>query len=354
MKIGLIVPANLKYAPYVQYYLKVLDASHVEYKLMVWNKVGINEDVACVLNYSSVDSNRKKIFIGHILFAGKCKQYIKKEKIDHMIIFTIAPLFFLGENFLRRFNNKMIIDIRDDSPFRSRFSDKLKRICSLAKSVVVSSNNYSPWTGRETVLCHNVDVDLLKKYVDLPIKKVQDIPHEIVFAGTMNEADINISILKILGNSKLFSFGFVGNRNEGKKIVEKFVSENQYMNVWFEGTYKKEDIVNKYREKAELINIFRANTIINRNALPNKLYDAVVSAVPVVVFRHNEAIVNYVEKYNLGIILDDLEPSLIEDSLINGIEKFDYSLFQKGRAEFLDKVLDDQRSFEEMLQTFIS
>lgn len=353
MRVGLIVPANLKYAPYVQYYLSVLKEKSIDYKLMLWNKAGIKEDAECILNFECADTNRKRILFGHILFAHKCRKYVKSEHIDHLIVFTIAPLFFLGVHFLRQFRNKLIIDIRDDSPFRRKFPNKLKQICSLAKNIVVSSKSYESWTGRETILCHNADVELIKKYYELNAKEKKEAPYTIVFAGSMIEADINISTIRKLKNSKLFSFGFIGKTNEFKEKIINEVTENGYSNVWFEGTYEKSEIVNKYRTYADFINIFRQNTIVNKNALPNKLYDAIVSAVPVVVFRHNEAIVKYVEKYQLGIVLDDSELDMLEKSLLAKIQKFDYSLFEKGRRAFLNEVLGDQNNFEGMLLSFV-
>ena len=120
-----------------------------------------------------------------------------------------------------------------------------------------------------------------------------------------------------------------------------------------EDNEKEYEIVNKYRIHADFINIFRRNTIVNRNALPNKLYDAIVSAVPVVVFRHNEAIVKYVEKYQLGIVIDDSELDTLEKTLLTKIKTFDYGSFEKGRRTFLSEVLDDQNKFERMLLSFV-
>jgi hypothetical protein len=41
--IGIIVPANIKYAPYVQNYLKILKQRKINYKIMSWDRTGLEE-----------------------------------------------------------------------------------------------------------------------------------------------------------------------------------------------------------------------------------------------------------------------------------------------------------------------
>lgn len=353
MKVGLIIPANIKYSPYVQYYVQVLDRLKIEYKTIAWKKVDIEESIDFPFNYACSDSQRKKIFLGHFLFARHCRKIVRRENFDKLVIFTIAPVFFLGSLFLKKYKNQFIFDIRDDSPFRRKFSSKLKVICKMANVVVVSSDNFSPWTGCNTILCHNADSMLIKKYYNLPVKKSIGDTKSIVFAGSMNEAEINIQVISALKNNNSFSLGFIGKPNAEKQKIEDYVKKNNITNVWFEGTYKKEEIVDKYQDSADIINIIRKENTINKNALPNKLYDAVVSAIPLIVFEHNEAIANYVKEYNLGIILQEVDLSCLPEAIENKMNTFNFDLYEEGRKKFLQKVLDDQQLFESMVSLFV-
>lgn len=350
MKIGLIVPANIKYSPYVQYYIDLLNDYDVEYRIMSWDKAGIDEAADMTFRFNTSDFNRKRILFGHALFAFKCKDFIRKERIDHLIVFTIAPMFFLGYKFLRQFNGKLVIDIRDDSPFRRRFPDKLKKYSELSHTLVVSSPYYSAWFKKHSFLCHNADFSIINRYPAQYGKDNIKSPIRIVFAGMMIEENINIDIIDQLKNDKEFKLVYIGRDNEKKEKIKEFVDKNRIQNVSFKGEYKKGDIVDIYRQEADLVNILRQNTIINRNALPNKLYDAVVSGVPLVVFRHNVAIADYVSKFNLGIIID--EPYDIKSQVINEIQKFDFEGYKKGRIDFLRKVRDDYYLFAERLRKF--
>lgn len=350
MKIGLVVPANLKYSPYVNYYTDILQKENVEYRIMSWDKVGIKEGTDMAYTLQTSDFDRKKILAGHFLFANKCKQYIRKEKITHLIIYTIAPLFFMGYHFLQSFQGRIIMDIRDDSPFRRKFLNRLNRFADLAWTIVVSSPFYAEWIRKKSFQCHNVNIATLNRYDDSFSHEPFTFPVKLTFAGMLIEEQLNIEVVRQLADKEDFSLTYIGMEIEGKQKLRKYVEDNSIHNVTFKGEYKKEDIVDIYRKEADLVNILRAKTEINKNALPNKLYDAVISGIPIVVYDHNEAISNYVKQYNLGIILKE-EKDLYKQ-LQDGIQHFDVQKYGIGRKEFLTEVRADYSNFKEQLVRF--
>lgn len=350
MKIGLIVPANLKYSPYVNYYTDILQKQNIDYRIMSWDKAGIKEDVDMVYTLQTSDFDRKKILAGHFLFANKCKQYIKKENITHLIVYTIAPLYFMGYHFLKSFQGRIIMDIRDDSPFRRRFPDRLNRFADLAQTVVVSSPFYAEWIQKKSFQCHNVNLAMLDRYDDSFNHGAFTYPVKLTFAGMLIEEKLNMEVARQLADKEDFMLVFIGMEIEGKQKLRKYVEDNSIYNVTFKGEYKKDDIVDIYREEADIVNILRAKTEINKNALPNKLYDAVISGIPVAVYGHNEAISNYVKQYNLGIILKEEEN--LYKQLQDGIQHFDAQQYGTGRKEFLNKVRMDYSIFKDQLVQF--
>ncbi len=348
--IGIVAPANLKYLPYFEYYATALKNANIPYKVMSWNKSSLKEDVDFAFDYPVNDSNRKKMMLGYLKFARACKRYIRKEGIRKLVVLTAAPAFFLGLSFLKK--RSYILDIRDDSPLIRRFPKHFHKLCSAASMTVVSSPKFNAWMPKDGILCHNADVLQIEKYFSLPPKQKKNGPCSIVFAGMMIESEMNIDILRRMKGDARFSFGFIGRPNEGKERIVRYAAEEKMDNVFFEGTYKKEEIVDIYREKADLINIFRAKTTVNKNALPNKLYDAVISAVPLVVFSHNEAISDYVKAYSLGISLDEKDLEDLPTVLAAKMEEFDYEKYMEGRAAFLQAVLDDMSRFTHELLAF--
>ena len=353
MKIALIIPINLKFAPYVRYYTRILDEKQIEYKIVLWDKRNIEEKADSIFHFHTSDFNRKRTFLGYILFDKHCKRFLAKEKFDKVIFFTMAPMFFMGRRYLDRYKGKYLLDIRDDSPFRRRFEHRFNKICRDAEAVVVSSPKYSEWVKLNTTICHNIDMEMLMKYANTKPAEGFKLPIVITFAGMMIEQNININVLRQLGNNSNFKFRFVGRTNLGMSEVEKYAREHWLKNVVFEGEYKKEEIIDIYRADSDLINIIRDNTIINQNALPNKLYDAILAGIPLVVFEHNEAIANYVRQYNLGIILTKDQMDDLGVAIIDEMNNFDYESYMQGRNDFLNSVISDMIAFKEVVLGFV-
>ena len=353
MKIVLIIPINLRFAPYVQYYTRILDEKQIEYKTVLWDKRNIIEEADSVFHFHTSDFNRKRTLLGYILFDKHCKRFLKKEKFDKIIFFTMAPLFFMGQRFLKKYKGRYLLDIRDDSPFRRRFEKRFDEVCNNAESVVVSSPKFAEWIKIKTTICHNINMEMLVKYSYIIPATEFRIPIVITFAGMMIEQNMNIQVLKQLGNNPDFKFRFVGRPNLGMNEVEKYAKDNELANVIFEGEYKKEEIIDIYRLDSDLINIIRENTITNKNALPNKLYDAILAGIPLVVFDHNEAIANYVRQYYLGIILSQDQMKDLENAIKGALNNFDYEQYREGRQAFLSSVTNDMSIFKDAVQKFV-
>lgn len=353
--IGIIVPGNKKYTPYIQNYIDVLNEKHCDYKVMSWNKTGLQEDeIDLSFNYTVKDSDRKRMLWGYIRFTKVCKKYIKSNGIDKLIILTVAPAFFFGLRYLTRFKGEYILDIRDDSPLVRRFPGHFKKICALARTVVVSSDEFTPWTGRETVLCHNADLEQLRLHKNDTITDKFKTPTRIVFAGVMIEGPCNVEVLKSFQNDIRFEHIIIGRDSSGKQLIQDYVASSGMTNVVFEGAYNKNEIIDIYREKADLINIFRARTTVNRNALPNKLYEAVLAGRPIIVFEHNLAIAKYAKKYNLGIIIPDNLDVGLNDFVFERLKSFNFREYEEGRKVFLEEVEKEMKRFVKSIELFSS
>lgn len=350
-KVCVIAPANLKYVPYYKYYTDILDASGICYDIISWDRAGIEEKVSFSMKYPAKDFDRKRMLWGYLKFGQFCRRIISKQQYEKIIFLTVAPVFFCGPFLLNKYKGKYWLDIRDYSPIVHYFPWCFEAICRNAWKIVVSSPSFNSWIKAPTIICHNADVNQIKNSAGLYVKRPEHADSlRIVFAGMMIEEDINIRVLDCYKNSEKICFSFIGRDIEGKQKIETFVKKNGINNVLFEGAYKKEDIIEIYREKADFVNIFRANTIINKNALPNKLYDAVISGVPVIVFDHNEAIVSFVEKYNLGIVMNEAQIGMLPE-LMNS---FDFSAYEVGRKQFLEQVIEDMASFKKTLLSYVA
>lgn len=348
-KVGIVSTCNLKYAPYIRLYTSILDRLSMEYDLITWDKCNLEEDVAYAYHGKKNDGDKVKTFFQYIGFGRFLDKILYENKYSRLIVCNPAPLLFIRSRTLKLYKKKFIWDIRDDTPIRKVFKTKFDRIRRCAAMVVTSSRRYDEWIGEPTVLSHNADRKMIVDSLSYVPQKKQHEEICVINAGKMIEEDENIGVLKILGNNSQYKFVYYGSEVPGKIKLMNYCRDSGLSNVEFFGTYDKNEIVDIYRTKGDLINILRANTIINRDALPNKLYEAVMAGVPLVVFNHNTVISEYTKKYNLGIVLhSESELTLLG----NKLSEFDFEAYRIGRVGFLTEIQNDIDVFEKQVEKF--
>lgn len=348
-KVGIVSTCNLKYAPYIKLYTTVLDKAGIKYDLIIWDKYDLNEQVAYSYHGKKNDGDKIKSFFQYIGFGRFLDKILYENRYERLIVCNPAPLLFIRKKTLEIYKERFIWDIRDDSPIRKYFYRKFKKIRSNAAMVVTSSRRYDQWIGEPTVLSHNAEKRMILNSLDYMPHRKNCGRVRIINAGKMIEESENIEVLKRMGNDSRYEFIYYGREVPGKVKLMDFCRENNIENVTFLGTYNKGEIIDIYRNQGDLINILRANTTINRDALPNKLYEAVIAGVPLVVFEHNTVISDYAKKYYLGIVLRD-ESEL--GSLVSMLDDFDFERYADGRKKFLEQIVNDIDLFEERVKKF--
>ena len=349
---GFIVPSNLKYAPYVQYYVDAYKKNGAEFEIISWDRKGIGEEVDFAYHKAVEDHDRFGVLLGYIGFSSFVKRIVKKRKYDKLVVFTVAAAVAIS-GILKKYKGKYILDIRDASPLVTKAEKKFKAAVSGAAEVVSSSPNFAEWIGRDAHICHNVDISVLEGARDIPVSKLGGGSCRIVFAGLLIEQAINARLVESVANDSRYSLSFYGTPNAGRDEIEKYVVDNGVNNVSFFGTYQKAQITSIYRENADFVNVIRKKSRVNKDALPNKLYDAIGAGVPIIVFRHNEAIAKYAEEYNLGLILEEGDENNFAEAIQVAVDKFDRDAFESGRMRFIDHVISEQNKYLDIVTKFI-
>lgn len=352
--IGLIVPSNLRYAPYVQYYINAFRSTGTRAELISWDKRRIDEDVDFSFRFRTKDSNRVAMFTGHLLFSAYAAWIVRRRRYERLVVFTVAPSIFMSSLLLKHYPHRYVLDIRDASPLVRACPVRFRRVVDSAKLVVASSPRFESWIQRKALLCHNIDVETVRSHSEDPIRRPSGPPYRIACAGLMREADSNIEFIRHTCDSGMFLHTYIGPDNHGMDRIRAFAERNDIMNVRFLGAYRREEIVDLYQRNADFVNIVRSNRVVNSDALPNRLYDAVAVAKPVIVLDHDTAVVQYVRDYELGIVLAPEDMSGTGDVIAKKLERFSYERYELGRRRFIDMVLSDQEAFQEALRRFAS
>ena len=348
--IGLFLPTNIKYAPYINNYIEILSKRKIDYEIILWDKRGIEKESDNIYKKKMEDKNSLKKIIKYVGFIKFIRKKIKQRNYEKVIVFTLAPAIFLIDILLNRYKNNYILDVRDDTPLRKFLYHNIILLARNAQILIASSPCYEKWLKRKVTLCHNIDVEKIKEEIEYTPKKKEGDTICITCAGMMMEGKTNLYFLQKYASDSKMKFCYYGPMNQEMEVLKEYAKDRK--NVKFMGIYKKEDIYNIYRKQTDYVNVLRHKSVVNAEALPNKLYEAVISGVPIIAFEHNEAISFYSKKYYLGVIFKDENEIMNENTFYQKIFVFDYEKYSIGRKKFLADVLNCMNEFEEVLIRF--
>ena len=349
MKLALLISGNVLKAPYIQSYLNILDQSNVEYKVITWNRLVIEEQNTIPFNLKSGEGREYfNRLIGYLRYVHFVKKQLKNENYDKVIVFTIALGIFLLPFLNKRFSNKYIFDIRDRSIVGNVLKKKVAKLIEDSFFTVISSMGYLSWLPKSEkfVLSHNCayPLDFHKSTINFPQNK-----YLIVTIGTLRDYETNSQIIKVLGNHPNYNLKFVGS-GPSLSAFRQIVSENGFTNIEFTGGYKKhEELAHLYG--THFINLLINLTINSKTCMGNRMYLSAITGIPLLVNSKTYQ-AEVVSQYNLGCIIDFDKPLI--NQIENYIKSFNIELFDKGRMEFLKIVGIETATFEFKLKLFLN
>ncbi|GAM16236.1 glycosyltransferase [Mesobacillus selenatarsenatis] len=354
MKVGLVLPANILHAPYLEYYTEILDDENINYNIIYWNKVNLDENVknSIAFNHTcSYDSGNVKKLIGYYLFSRFVIREIKRRNYDKLIILVPQIGLFLANYLEKHYKNNYILDIRDYSKM-NRFAGKYNAIIKNSNFTVISSEGYRKWLpsfDRYTI-SHNVFINRLQQVEDLNSNLKNK--NEIVFSniGSIRHYEENIKILDMFKNSTKFQLRYIGT-GICEKDLELYCVNNKINNVYFHGRYSREEELDFYY-KSDLINLIMPTKDLGpQTSMSNRLYNACVAKRPVII-SNNSYMSNLVQEYNLGLVVD-IESDNLEEKINSYISSFNYETYKLGCIEFLNRVQIEEEKFKNNLKQFL-
>ena len=352
MKIALIIPCNIWFAPFVNIYTRILEEHNIRYDIISWNKEG-NEDNTGLQYEKSMNTNSQiSKFIQYIKFASFVKRVINKNKYDKLIIFTSQAAIFMHKFLERKYKNRYIFDFRDLSIEQSDiFKGPMKNVLKNSYSNVVSSPGFLKCLPKDFkyYLSHNFNIEIVKKVLQdstiIPFKKM---PYNILTIGGIRDYDSNIEVVDALANKKNVTISFVG-RGPASESIKQYVNDNKIDNADFVGFYKKEDEAG-YVQESTFMNIYYPSVITHDTALSNRFYNALIYKKPMIV-KTNSIQGDYVEKYNLGLSLSNCEN--LHKKIQDFLDKEDNKLFNESCNNLLKEFKGDYDKFFEMIHNFV-
>jgi len=345
MKIALICPSNILYMPYVKNYENVLVEQNIDYDIINWDRFHIEE--ISDTTYRDKKKGHQRNFLDYLKYKKFLMNRLNSIHYDKVIVFGIQLSYFLKKTMKNNFNEKYIIDIRDHNKILKFFN--FKKLVESSAFTVLSSPGYKEWLPKSNkyVINHNTQIPRIDD-----LKEIGTFNREVICIsniGAINEFHINIDFINSLKNNPKFKLNYHGEGNINDDLIS-YLKTNRISNVFVTGRYIKEDEEILY-ESSDLINVLRTSDgINNKTALPNRIYNAVFYGKPLLACVGSH-LGDVIANNNIGIVLDSFNE--VENSIFQYMKKFDDITYNKGRELFMEKVIQENKHFENKLLTFL-
>ena len=352
MKIALVLPGSIWYAPYVRIYTKILDELHTDYSIISWNREGDDKpegfqyEVPCAKGHGSAGWKEYK---GYIKFI---KKTIKEQGFERIIIFGPQMTCMLSAYLLLHFCGRYMIDYRDLSiEQKAGFKQLFAVMLRFSQANVISSPGFKRCLPkRDYYLSHNFDIDAVKAAFEEKVKDSFEVDKEIdvLTIGAIRDYSSNIEVVKALGNKENITVSFVGKGDTADDIAE-YCKKEGIENVKFTGFYQKHEETG-YVKNATFMNIFYPRVITHDTALSNRFYNSLIYRKPMIVTKDTTQ-GDYAERYGVGLALETTEG--LADKLRDFL-KLDYAAYCNRCNSLLSDFIHDYNEFYGAIKQFVS
>ncbi len=351
MKVGLIVPNNIWFCPYVSIYTQLLDELSIEYELVSWNRAGVKE-TGYQFEYQLTSRNRFSLLWAYYKFSFFVKKKVIERGYDKLIVFTPQSGIFLARFLQKRFNGNYIFDYRDLSIEQiPLFKKPFRMLLSHSCLNVISSPGFKKYLpdGFDYLLSHNFDINDVRNSIEQQdFSELQSSTISVLTIGGIRDFESNVLVENALANKPNVNLFFVGRGPSAGELEEhaKYLKAN---NIFFKGYYPKEEEKN-YIEKCTFLNIFYPRRPSHDSALSNRFYNSLIYRRPMIVTADTTQ-GDYVEKYGLGLAIDSCEN--LDGKMRSFINSFSMETYDNNCRQLLSSFLKDYETFREKLVSFL-
>lgn len=354
MKVLIVGFYTKTYMPYIYKYEEILKKYNIEYDVVCFDRdktaSAVHQDNVFVFS-QKMGVNKLKKVVPYFQYIHFVKKIIKKTTYDKLIILTTVPAVLLYPILVNSYPNSYIFDYRDYSyeriPIYKRIVDK---IVSNSYSTFISSKGFLHYlSGSSKInLIHNLsNTDNCKITANLPSRE----KIVIGFAGFVRYYDVNTALMKQVMNTEHYELQYYGTMYDDCDLPG-FAKALHIDNVKFFDTYSNHEKPQIYENFTFINSIYSLSSKEVAYAIPNRLYDAALFKVPIIVAK-NTFLQEIVEKYELGFAIDIFTENLLQ-KIDQYLSSFDASKFTANCEAFLSDIKQDENNFKNILSHFVT
>ncbi|MDW7731262.1 MAG: glycosyltransferase [Methanolobus sp.] len=136
-----------------------------------------------------------------------------------------------------------------------------------------------------------------------------------------------------------------------KNKIEEVAKEEDIKNIYFTGLVNFTHLF-EYTKMANLgVILFENNSLNNYYASPNKLFEYIHCNLPILAPNY-PFISSIVQKYNIGMLIDEIEPKKIADAIKNILSDQDRYFFMKSNTDVAKKDLNWENEEKKLLELY--
>lgn len=302
--ICLIFIGNIEYCPYLYKYEKLLKESGTDYKVLYWNREGLENDSIDYIAFEKKSiRNKNKVF--KVFDFIKFNRWLKSQKNNYQfdkIIYLDTLSAVISTPSCLKNRKKYILDIRDYSYENNKlFYFILKIIIKNSYMTTISSKGFKKFLPKHNYyLNHNTNIFTGK---GLRSSKTPNSKIVIGWVGSIRYFNSQKELIKLFQNDDRFILVYYGDGPELGKF-KKFVNENEINNVIFKGRYNEEEKPT-ILESIDIINnvydLGKGSEV--KYAIPNRYYDGLVTNIPQI-SEAGSYKADLIEEYNIGLVFN--------------------------------------------------
>lgn len=348
-RICIIAPSSLRYMPYLDLYLDILDGASVEYEVVYWDRFLLDEDRERTVVYRREGTaSGLSLLTAYFGYRRFLKSYFGQHKFDMYIVLGVQVAVFMAD-FLR--DKKYILDIRDYShesffPFRiiARF------LIARAQVVCISSAGFLKWLPkqREYILSPNLNASELS----IEAACFDSSTRIISYIGAIGYFDANAAFIRAIKAMPSWSLRYIG-RGTQESALCSYASQQAAFNVFFRGLYQPREKACFYKETNFVLSCYGSESVVVQSALPNRLYESCIFRRPIIV-NSGTYLAEVVQENGLGIVCDLDNLKDLEVALTRYYDSDYFSEYSDNCARFLRHVASELLHFRKSVVGFLS
>ena len=352
MKIAVISNVSLSFAPYIRYYTDLLDHNDIDYCII--NK----EDDQSIMTseerivFSLVESNNK---IGKICKTIQWYSFIRKSIKEHEIsklivsptrtAIVLFPILFF-------YKSKYILDIRDYTKEYSVFYRFIEKVLiKRSYKTVLSSRGFLQWipyNNDKLLFTHNIRYGFVPDTIEHENTQKSN-RRRIAYVGIVDYYEPNTILIQAFENKNNYELVYSGTISQ-KCALKEYVQSQKVDNVIFTGPYKNAAKDALYMNVDMINALYGDVSPVTLTAIPNKLYDAVIHRIPILVSK-DTYLEKVVKQYKLGVSVD-IHRDNVYEIINNYLDTYNKHEFDENCNRFLDDVKHDQEEIEKQILCF--